>query len=223
MGYDTATTTETQLWVDNNEPLQRRKMFMWANLARKMRRGVFNPKLAEKLFRYLCDDAARSYRKEIGEPLPMDDRRQAEKDLVQEFLNRVKDAERSPGDLPADVLAELRKPSTAKPGAVGMRSPLRPSPPTSSTPAFYVESNDAPDAAWRRESFLDFDTARRYALENARKHPAESSVQFLVNDRNTGRTLLVFGGGGQVVASELVSGRKHAAPEATEPVVARRK
>jgi len=117
MGYDTATTTETQLWVDNNEPLQRRKMFMWAYLARKLRRGVFNPKLAEKLFRYLCDDAARSYRKEIGEPLPMDDRRQAEKDLVAEFLSRVKDAERAPGDLPADVLAELRKPSTAKPGA----------------------------------------------------------------------------------------------------------
>lgn len=102
MSYDTTQTTETQLWIDNDESLHRRKWFMFANLAKKVRKGIFDTKKAEKLFRYLCDEAARTYRKEIGQPLDMKDRRQAEKDLVTDFLSHSR-LDSFPADLEANI------------------------------------------------------------------------------------------------------------------------
>ena len=102
MSYDTSQTTETQLWIDNDESLHRRKWFMFANLAKKVRKGIFDAKKAEKLFRYLCDEAAKTYKKEIGTPLAMDDRRQAEKDLVTDFLSHSR-LDSFPADLEANI------------------------------------------------------------------------------------------------------------------------
>jgi len=105
MSYDTSQTTETQLWIDNDESLHRRKWFCFANLAKKVRKGIFDAKKAEKLFRYLCDEAARLYKKEIGTPLAMDDRRQAEKDLVTDFI-----AHSRLDSFPADLEANIKPP-----------------------------------------------------------------------------------------------------------------
>lgn len=77
--------TETQLWVDNTEPLYRQKLAIWKNLMRKCRKGVFNDDLAKRAFRHLTDRAAQVYRKEIHEPLEIADRREAEQDFVNEF------------------------------------------------------------------------------------------------------------------------------------------
>lgn len=85
--------TETQLWIDNNEPLYRRKWFMFAHLLKFLQKGKFDEKKALKLFRHLTDEAARSYKKEIGEVLDVKDRRVCEQDFVNEFKGRIKNAD----------------------------------------------------------------------------------------------------------------------------------
>ena len=83
--------TETRLWVDNTEPLYRRKLFMQCNLYLKKTKGTFNPVLAKKLFRHLTTAANQDYKKSIGEALPIPDRREAEAEFVQEFQEIVSD------------------------------------------------------------------------------------------------------------------------------------
>ena len=86
-----ADQTETQLWVDNTESLYNRKRYMQCNLFLKHQKGVFDPERAKQMFRHLTDEAAKTYKKEIGEPLTIEDRREAERDFVQEFQAIVKD------------------------------------------------------------------------------------------------------------------------------------
>lgn len=66
-GPDHEAPTETELWVDNNEPLYRMKLAIWKNLMGKCRRGIFNADLARQAFTHLTRQANKSYSKEIGE------------------------------------------------------------------------------------------------------------------------------------------------------------
>ncbi len=77
--------TETQLWVDNDEPLYRMKQAIWKNLMRKCRKGIYLHDEAKKAFRHLTDAAARTYKKEIHDVLEIADRREAETDFVAEY------------------------------------------------------------------------------------------------------------------------------------------
>ena len=62
---------------------------MFCNLYLKEKKGVFNDTKAKKLFGYLTSEANRTYKKEIGEPLALSDRRQAEGELLREFKSIV--------------------------------------------------------------------------------------------------------------------------------------
>jgi hypothetical protein len=77
--------TETQLWVDNTEPLYNMKLAIWKNLMKKCRKGIYLHDEAKKAFRHLTDAAARTYKKEIHEPLDVPDRREAEVDFLAEY------------------------------------------------------------------------------------------------------------------------------------------
>ena len=61
-------TSELLLFLDNDEPLYRQKMLVFGGLARKMERGVYNPKLAPKAFAALLIAAAKKYLSEFGSP-----------------------------------------------------------------------------------------------------------------------------------------------------------
>jgi hypothetical protein len=61
-------TSELLLFVDNDEPLYRRKMLIFRALAKKKDRGVYNPKLAPKAFAALLAGGAKKYVREFGSP-----------------------------------------------------------------------------------------------------------------------------------------------------------
>ncbi len=64
---DTEATRELDLFIMNDEDLYRRRfMPIILNLKRKMAKGVYDHKLAAKLWMYLVDDAAKEYVKEFG-------------------------------------------------------------------------------------------------------------------------------------------------------------
>jgi hypothetical protein len=66
---DSDAVNELDSYIMNNEELYRRRfMPIIENLRRKMKRGVYDDKLAIKLWMYLIDDAAREYVKEYGTP-----------------------------------------------------------------------------------------------------------------------------------------------------------
>ena len=66
---DSDAVNELDSYIMNNEELYRRRfMPIIENLKRKMRKGIYDDKLAIKLWMYLVDDAAREYLKEFGEP-----------------------------------------------------------------------------------------------------------------------------------------------------------
>jgi hypothetical protein len=49
------------LFADNDEPLYRQKDAFLQNMARKMKRGTYNPELGKKLWQYYADRAAKRY------------------------------------------------------------------------------------------------------------------------------------------------------------------
>ena len=58
---------ELDSYIMNNEELYRRRfMPIISNLKRKMKRNVYDHELAQKLWMYMIDDAARQYVKEFG-------------------------------------------------------------------------------------------------------------------------------------------------------------
>ena len=60
--------SELLLFLNNDEPLYRQRMLVFRALARKMERGVYNPKLAPKAFAALLTLAAKKYLREFGSP-----------------------------------------------------------------------------------------------------------------------------------------------------------
>ena len=66
---DSDAVNELDSYIMNDEDLYRRRfMPIIENLKRKMKRGVYDDKLAIKLWMYLIDDAARKYVQEFGDP-----------------------------------------------------------------------------------------------------------------------------------------------------------
>ena len=66
---DSDAVNELDSYLMNNEELYRRRfMPIIENLKRKMKRGIYDDKLAIKLWMYLVDDAARQYVQEFGTP-----------------------------------------------------------------------------------------------------------------------------------------------------------
>ena len=58
--------TELTLYLDNEEPLYRQKMYIFRALAKKKDRGKYNPALAPKAFAALMTAAAKKYVREFG-------------------------------------------------------------------------------------------------------------------------------------------------------------
>jgi len=85
---------ELTLYLDNEEPLYRQKMYIFRALAKKKDRGKYNPALAPKAFAALMAAAAKKYVREFGSPgdrwnvifSPID-RRQAASHYAEEFLD----------------------------------------------------------------------------------------------------------------------------------------
>ena len=66
---DSDAVNELDLFIMNDEELYRRRfMPIIENLKRKMKRGIYDDKLAIKLWMYLVDNAARKYVQEFGTP-----------------------------------------------------------------------------------------------------------------------------------------------------------
>ena len=60
--------TELLLYLDNDEPLYRRKKEFLKNVYTKMKRGTYSPALARKLWMYYVEEAAKKYEKEYLNP-----------------------------------------------------------------------------------------------------------------------------------------------------------
>lgn len=96
-GYELPDAEELVLYVDNNEPIYRKKVEAFKNLTKKKEKGVYDPELAAKLMMYVVEEAAKESAKQWNEwnemttPLPwnkvysMEVRQQAAKDLVAGF------------------------------------------------------------------------------------------------------------------------------------------
>lgn len=66
---DTAAAHELALYIENDSELYRSQTQpIIANLKRKRAKGVYNPELAVKLYRYLADSGAKKYTFEFGDP-----------------------------------------------------------------------------------------------------------------------------------------------------------
>ena len=86
--------SELTLYLDNDEPLYRQRMYIFRALAKKKDRGKYNPALAPKAFAGLMGVAAKKYIREFGGPgdrwnlifSPID-RRQAASSYAEEFLD----------------------------------------------------------------------------------------------------------------------------------------
>ena len=66
---DSDAVNELDSYIMNTEDLYRRRfMPIIENLKRKMKRGIYDDKLAIKLWMYLVDDAAVKYVQEFGTP-----------------------------------------------------------------------------------------------------------------------------------------------------------
>jgi hypothetical protein len=64
---DSDAVRELDLYIMNNEDLYRRRfMPIITNLKRKITKGIYDHELAQKLWMYLVDDAAKEYVKEFG-------------------------------------------------------------------------------------------------------------------------------------------------------------
>lgn len=67
MGYEMdGEARELELYAENDEPIYRHEQAVRKNLAKKMLKGKYDSKLAEKAFLYTADMASKKYRKEFG-------------------------------------------------------------------------------------------------------------------------------------------------------------
>ena len=76
---------ELRLWIDNDEGLERRLTACQVNLWRKRFAGRYDHARAPALYRYLVDDAARSYHKTFGDRVPTAARMLLAQELADEY------------------------------------------------------------------------------------------------------------------------------------------
>ena len=92
---------ELDSYIMNNEDLYRRRfMPIISNLKRKMKRNVYDHELAQKLWMYLIDDAARKYVQEFGsagtdvkDMFPKETRQQVARIISDRELENIKQGE----------------------------------------------------------------------------------------------------------------------------------
>jgi hypothetical protein len=91
---------ELELFIMNDQDLYR-QMFMpiIMNLARKMKRGVYNHQMAPKLWQYLVDQGAKKYVMQYGgtvrNTFPKKARMELAKDMADEQMEMIKAGEYS--------------------------------------------------------------------------------------------------------------------------------
>ena len=100
-GQDFATEKrELEMYIMNDQDLYR-QMFMpiIMNIVRKIKRGVYDHKLAPRLWQYLVDQGAKNYVKEFGgtvrDTFPKRAREELASDLADEQYEMVKSGEYS--------------------------------------------------------------------------------------------------------------------------------
>lgn len=57
---------ELSIYLDNEEPLYRKKLAIAKNLEKMIKRGTYDHKKAPQAWSYVVEDAAKSYSKEFG-------------------------------------------------------------------------------------------------------------------------------------------------------------
>lgn len=102
---------EAVLFIDNTEPLYRRKLAMRLALVKKMCAGRYDAAKAPKLFSYLTTEANRQYKREFGQTLSLPSRREAEQWYAEQLEDDIRNW-RSIGsqDLTRDEMALLGSP-----------------------------------------------------------------------------------------------------------------
>ena len=91
---------ELDLYIMNDQDLYRQRfMPIIMNLARKMKRGVYDHKMAPKLWQYLVDAGAKQYILEFGgtvrQQFPVEARRELAQDIADEQYEMLKSGEYS--------------------------------------------------------------------------------------------------------------------------------
>jgi hypothetical protein len=98
MGQYDHEADELLLYLDNEEPIYRRKMTSFIpNVRRKIEQGKYDPALAPKLWTYLADDAAKKYAAEFHMPIfPPTVRRRVGEMLAERELASIMNGEYGP-------------------------------------------------------------------------------------------------------------------------------
>ena len=63
---DESVAMELAIYLDNEEPLYRKKLAIARNLELKIKRGTYDHKQAPQAWSYVVEDAAKGYSKEFG-------------------------------------------------------------------------------------------------------------------------------------------------------------
>ena len=115
---------ELLLFLDNDEPLYRRKFDFLKNVYTKMKRGTYNRELARKLWMYYVEDAAKKYEKEFLNPgewsrvFPPTVRREVAKELEERERHMIERGEYKdfpPVPARAGIYSKERRKSRQKP------------------------------------------------------------------------------------------------------------
>lgn len=83
---DTAAARELKLLIDNDSDLYRQQgLPILVNLAKKKAKGVYDPVKAAKLYKYLADNGAKKYARDLGGRVSPDTRRETARQFARDF------------------------------------------------------------------------------------------------------------------------------------------
>ena len=66
LNVDITAANELRLWAENTASLHGQYASIMKNVARRLKNGSYDPRLAPKLWMYWVDNAARAYEREFG-------------------------------------------------------------------------------------------------------------------------------------------------------------
>jgi len=100
-GIDSDAVNELDTYIMNNEDLYRRRfMPIISNIKKKIKKNVYDHEMAQKLWMYLVDDAAKEYVKEFGSTqddiatmFPKETRQQVARVISDRELENIKQGE----------------------------------------------------------------------------------------------------------------------------------
>ena len=94
-GVDEVAARELTLYIENDSTIYRQRIQpIIKNLARKMKKGTYDPELAIKGFMYAVEHGIKSYNKEFGPGFKIDKvtKRKVAEDLRDNFMDEIEDA-----------------------------------------------------------------------------------------------------------------------------------